>query len=122
MRLHHFFLKFSKLSIIMEYNAVGVENTVRQVSEKQALPISAGLFAYQGRRILMAVSYKKLWKLLIDKDMKKKDLCAKAGISSASVTKMGKNGHVTTEILIKICTALECQIDDIVEFVPEKSN
>ena len=41
----------------------------------------------------MAVSYKKLWKLLIDKDMKKKDLCAKAGISSASVTKMGKNGQ-----------------------------
>ena len=44
----------------------------------------------------MAVSYKKLWKLLIDKDMKKKDLCAKAGISPASVTKMGRNGHVTT--------------------------
>lgn len=43
----------------------------------------------------MAVSYKKLWKMLIDKDMKKKDLCAKAGISTASVTKMGKGGHVT---------------------------
>lgn len=50
----------------------------------------------------MAVSYKKLWKLLIDKDMKKKDLCEKAGISPASVTKMGRNGHVTTEILLKI--------------------
>ena len=45
----------------------------------------------------MSVSYKKLWKLLIDKDMKKKDLCEKAGISPASVTKMGRNGHVTTE-------------------------
>lgn len=67
----------------------------------------------------MAVSYKRLWKLLIDKDMKKKDLCAIAGISSASVTKMGKNGHVTTEVLLKICTALECQIEDIVEFIPE---
>ena len=66
----------------------------------------------------MAVSYKKLWKLLIDRDMKKKDLCAKAGISSASVTKMGKNGHVTTEVLLKICTALECGIDDIMEIVP----
>ena len=55
----------------------------------------------------MAVSYKKLWKLLIDKDMKKKDLCMKAGISSASVTKMGKNGHVTTEVLLKIYTYLE---------------
>ena len=48
----------------------------------------------------MTVSYKKLWKLLIDKDMKKKDLCEKAGISPASVTKMGRNGHVTTEILL----------------------
>ena len=66
----------------------------------------------------MAVSYKKLWKLLIDRDMKKKDLCAKAGISTASVTKMGKNGHVTTEVLLKICTALECTMDDIVDIVP----
>ena len=68
----------------------------------------------------MAVSYKKLWKLLIDKDMKKKDLCAKAGISPASVTKMGRNGHVTTEILLKICIALNCQIGDILEIVPDK--
>ena len=67
----------------------------------------------------MAVIYKKLWKLLIDKDMRKKDLCAKAGISPASVTKMGKNGHVTTEILLKICTALDCQIEYIMEFIPE---
>ena len=67
----------------------------------------------------MAVSYKKLWKLLIDKDMKKKDLCARAGISSASVTKMGRNGYVTTEILLKICTALNCGIEDIIEIVPD---
>lgn len=73
----------------------------------------------------MAISYKKLWKLLIDKDMKKKDLCAKAGISTASVTKMGKGGHVTTEVLAKICTALECTMDDIMEIVseiPEQQN
>ena len=68
----------------------------------------------------MAVSYKKLWKLLIDRDMKKKDLCAAGGISSASVTKMGRNGHVTTEILVKICTALDCQIEDIMEVVSEE--
>ena len=68
----------------------------------------------------MAVSYKKLWKLLIDRDMKKKELCEKAGISSASVTKMGRNGHVTTEILVKICTALNCQIEDIIEVVPDQ--
>ena len=68
----------------------------------------------------MSVSYKKLWKLLIDKDMKKKDLWEKAGISPASVTKMGRNGHVTTEILVKICAALDCRIEDIVEIVPGK--
>ena len=69
----------------------------------------------------MAVSYKKLWKMLIDKDMKKKDLCEKAGISTASVTKMGKGGHVTTEVLVKICSALDCTMDDIMEIVPEKN-
>lgn len=69
----------------------------------------------------MKVSYKRLWKLLIDKDMKKKDLCAKAGISPASVTKMGKNGHVTTDILQRICLALECQLGDIMEMVPEEN-
>ena len=69
----------------------------------------------------MAVSYKRLWKLLIDKDMKKKDLCAKAGISSSSVTKMGKNGHITTEVLVKICAALECSLDDIMEIIPDNS-
>ncbi len=68
----------------------------------------------------MAVSYKKLWKLLIDRDMKKKDLCAKAGISAASITKMGRGGHVTTEVLAKICAALDCGIDDIMEIIREK--
>ena len=68
----------------------------------------------------MAASYKKLWKLLIDKDMKKKELCEKAGISSASVTKMGRNGHVSTEILVRICTALDCQIEDIMEVVTDR--
>ena len=68
----------------------------------------------------MAISYKRLWKLLIDKYMKKKDLCVRAGISPASVTKMGRNGHVTTEILLKICIALNCQIEDIMEIVPDE--
>ena len=68
----------------------------------------------------MAISYKRLWKLLIDKDKKKKDLCVRAGISPASVTKMGRNGHVTTEILLKICIALNCQIEDIMEIVPDE--
>ena len=68
----------------------------------------------------MAISYKRLWKLLIDKDMKKKDLCVRAGISPASVTKMGRNGHVTTEILLKICISLNSQIEDIMEIVPDE--
>jgi DNA-binding Xre family transcriptional regulator len=63
------------------------------------------------------ISYKKLWKLLVDKNMKKKDLCAKARISPASVTKMGKSGHVTTEVLLKVCVALDCDIADIIEIV-----
>ena len=66
----------------------------------------------------MAVSYKKLWKLLIDKDIKKKDLSVMAGVSPATITKMGKNGHVTTEVLLKICSALKCDINDIMEIVP----
>ena len=70
----------------------------------------------------MKVCYKHLWKLLIDKDMKKKDLCAIAGISTASITKMGRNGHVTTAVLQKNCLALDCQIGDMLEIITEESN
>ena len=70
----------------------------------------------------MAVSYKKLWKLLIDKDIKKKDLSVMAGVSPATITKMGKNAHVTTEVLLKICVALGCGIDDILEITPDNKN
>lgn len=69
----------------------------------------------------MRISYKPLWKLIIDKEMKKKDLCQVAGISPASVTKMGKGGHVTTETLEKICLALDCSVNDIVELVPDRT-
>ena len=68
----------------------------------------------------MAVSYKKLWKLLIDKDMKKKDLRIATGITTTALAKLGKNEHVNTEILAKICKVLECNIEDIVEVVEEK--
>lgn len=67
----------------------------------------------------MSVCYKRLWKLLIDKDMKKKELCEKAGISPSSLTKMGKGGHVTTEVLEKICSALDCTVDNIMEVLPK---
>ena len=65
----------------------------------------------------MAVSYKKLWKLLIDKNMKKGDLCKLADISTASVTKMGKDGYVSTEIIDKICLSLGCNVEDVMEII-----
>ncbi len=68
----------------------------------------------------MEVSYKKLWKLLIDKDMKKKDLLATAGISWASVTKLSKGETVSMEVLMKICKALDCNIGDIMDLIPEE--
>ena len=68
----------------------------------------------------MQVSYKKLWKLLIDKDMKKKDLQAAAGISWASITKLSKGKTVSMEVLMKICKALECNIGDIMALILEE--
>ena len=68
----------------------------------------------------MEVSYKKLWKLLIDKDMKKKYLLATAGISWASVTKLSKGETVSMEVLMKICKALDCNIGDIMDLIPEE--
>lgn len=67
----------------------------------------------------MEVSYKKLWKILIDKGMKKKDLREVAGISWASVTKLSKGETVSMEVLMKICKALGCDIGDIMELIPE---
>lgn len=67
----------------------------------------------------MRISYNKLWKMLIDKDMKKSDLRDKAGISSASIAKLGKGDNITTDVLIKICEAMDCHLDDIMETVDE---
>ena len=68
----------------------------------------------------MAVSYKKLWKLLIDKDMKKKDLRIATGMTTTALAKLGKNEHVNTEILAKFCKVLECNIEDIIEIIDEQ--
>ena len=65
----------------------------------------------------MVVSYNKLWKLLIDKDMKKKDLQSIAGISWSSVTKFSKRENVSMDVLIKICTALNCDVGDVMELL-----
>ena len=67
----------------------------------------------------MAVSYKKLWKLLIDKDMMKKELAQKANVSNYTLAKMNKGDNVTTDVLVRICKALECNLDDIMELVDE---
>ena len=103
----------------MEHNAVECCNTLAVCDETpNALLVGRAFICYSERRIFTAVSYKKLWKLLIDKDIKKKDLSSMAGVSPATITKMGKGGHVTTEVLLKICTALNCGVDDIMEIVP----
>ena len=70
----------------------------------------------------MSICYKNLWKLLIDRDMKKKDLQRVAGISAASITKLGKNENISTEIIQKICMALQCDVSDIMEMVEDKTN
>ncbi len=69
----------------------------------------------------MAVSYKKLWKLLIDKNMKRTDLRAVTGISTTTLAKLGKDENVSTDILAKICKALECDVGDIMEMVNDEN-
>ena len=68
----------------------------------------------------MRVNYNRLWKLMIDRKLMKKDLITMAGISTNAMAKMGKEENVSTEVLGKICAALNCRIEDIVEFVPEE--
>ncbi len=69
----------------------------------------------------MSVSYKKLWKILIDREMKKKDLIKSSGISTASMAKLGRNENITTEVLAKVCNALKVDIGDIMEVLPKES-
>lgn len=70
----------------------------------------------------MYISYNKLWKLLIDKEMNKQDLIKLANISPASVAKLGKGANVTTDVLLKICEALNCNLEDIIETVKNDIN
>lgn len=66
-------------------------------------------------RCCVTITYKKLWKLLIDKDMKKKDLIALAGVSNYTLNRLTRSENVNTDTLIKICNALHCQLEDIME-------
>lgn len=67
----------------------------------------------------MRITYNRLWKLLIDKDMNRQDLRRATGISPASIAKLGKGENITTDILLKICVALDCNLEDIMESVKE---
>lgn len=67
----------------------------------------------------ISFSYNKLWKLLIDRGMKKKDLQQASGVSAASIAKLGRDGNVTTEVLLKVCIALNCDINEIMEIVKD---
>lgn len=67
----------------------------------------------------MHITYKRLFKLLIDRDMNRQDLKRICGLSSASVAKLGKGENVTTDTLVRICTGLECKLEDIMELVPD---
>ncbi|WP_346683693.1 helix-turn-helix domain-containing protein [Anaerostipes butyraticus] len=70
----------------------------------------------------MKLSYKKLWVMLVERDMKKTEFAKKAGISSASLAKLGKGANVTTDVLVKICKELKCDIVDICEIVPDETS
>ena len=68
---------------------------------------------------MMRISYNKLWKMLIDKGMKKSDLREQSGISSASLAKLGKGENITTDVLLRICEVMDCRIEDILETIRE---
>jgi DNA-binding Xre family transcriptional regulator len=68
------------------------------------------------------ISYKKLWHLLLDKDLKKKDLITLAGVSSYTISKLNRGDNVTTDVLQRICKGLECDLPDIMELVPDDKN
>ena len=70
----------------------------------------------------MAISYNRLWKLLIDNHMKKKDLKDKAELSTATMAKLGKNESVSLDVLVRICKVLNCEIGDVVEIAEDKKD
>ena len=69
----------------------------------------------------MSISYKKLWHILLDKDLKKKDFAEMAGVSTYTINKLNRNENVTVEVLAKICRALDCTMDDILEVLDDEN-
>ena len=80
----------------------------------------ASVLAYGGEK--MAVSYNKLWKMMIDKHISKTELTHLAGISTNAMAKLGRDEDVRVRVLEKLCTSLDCKLDDIVEFVPDSTS
>jgi DNA-binding Xre family transcriptional regulator len=74
------------------------------------------------RGIVVGTNYNKLWHLLIDRGMKKRELCEKAALSTSSLAKLGKGENVNTETLVKICRALNCGVNDIMEIIIDEEN
>ncbi|MBU0278741.1 MULTISPECIES: helix-turn-helix transcriptional regulator [unclassified Gemella] len=70
---------------------------------------------------MLRISYNKLWKLLIDKGMNKKELMEVSGVSPSSIAKLGRGENITTDILLKICNALDCRLEDIMESYKEEN-
>ena len=101
-------LSFSRICAIIFYN-----NSAPTYNSISFLPMMKDI---RNEETDMTVSYKKLWKLLIDKDMKKKDLEKAAGISNYVISKMNKGENITVDIVGKICSALNCTPNDIMEF------
>ena len=68
----------------------------------------------------MRISYNKLWKMLIDQNMNKRDRAEKSGVSTASIAKLSKGANITTDVLLKICEAMNCHIEDILETIDDQ--
>ena len=95
------------------------EKKVIRFGKKKVLATAALVAVIAGGLPMMRISYNKLWKMLIDKGMKKSDLREKSGISSASLAKLGKGENITTDVLLRICEVMDCRIEDILETIRE---
>ncbi len=115
---HNTFRTGGKISDINSVNCLEDEENLLQFCQCRGI-LHKSRCVYGRGSGSMNVSYKKLWKLLIDKDMKKKDLQASSGVSWASITKMSKNENVSMNVLMKICKALNCNIGDIMDLIPD---
>ena len=102
--------KIEKINLILTFYAPYVKLNMVYYSAKFLKRVNS-----------MAMNYNKLWKLMIDRNLMKKDLIQMAGISTNAMAKMGKGGDVSTQVLRKICVALNCKIEDIVEITENKS-